>query len=311
MADIKEWELGETIRINNSYVDIDDAPYDPTTITLKIYDPTGALDTTVTYALGDIQKSSTGEYYYDHDIAADATTGWWITKWIGVAGSFSDVTKGQFRAVDPEDKLYTTVENAYNICGMESTVADHDEVVDYIRNAMSHIDSMYQKNFGYSNNVDEWFDTDQPDQNTIVNSLFLTNTPVRAVTSVKEYDTSGDEVADYEAVDFRIDLKTGRLKLKEKEFGHDEDRVKVVYTYGYDTVPDKISSLCAIMTGQSILLKFAGASYDDVTSYNACGISISVGEPYVNAIRTYENLNKQKDKLIADIGRLRPSMFIV
>ena len=311
MANIKEWELGETIRISNSYTDIDDAPYDPTSISLKIYDPTGALDTTVTYALGDIQKSSTGEYYYDYDIKLDATTGWWITKWTGVAGSFSDVTKGQFRAVDPEDKLYTTVENAYNICGMESTVADHDEVVDYIRNAMSHIDSMYQKNFQYSNDITEWFDTDQPDENVKVKAIFLNYTPVRSVTSVKEYDTDGTEVDSHTGSDYTLHKKTGRIKLRTEEFGHQADRVEVVYKYGHDTIPDKVSMLCAIMTGQSILLKFAGASYDDVVNYNACGISVGIGEPYMNATKTYELLQKTKDKLIAEIGRLRPSIFIV
>lgn len=437
MVNVKTWDRGETIRVNNTYTDITEAVYDPVTIELKIYDPTGSLITTVTYADSEIKKSSTGVYYYDYAIAADAVCGWCITKWTGASTGFSDVSRGQFNVTDPEEKLYCTVEKAYNICGMESTVADHDEVIDYIRNAMSHIDSMFQKNFQYSNNVTEWFDTDQPDINTITNTLFLTRTPVRTITSIKEYDTSGDEVADYEAADYRVDLKTGRIKLKSKEFGHDEDRVCVVYTYGHDIVPDKISTLCTIMTGQSILLKFAGASYDDVTSYNACGMcfignvklltvdgyktfeslsgknvqlinkdgnvsngkvwytgdrevieltlntgtiigctpnhlfmvkegygvcaedlldrelmmyegneeikviaikplgiekvydfyeplinwgviynivihnSISVGEPYVNATRTYELLQKNKDKLIAEIGRLRPSIFIV
>jgi hypothetical protein len=311
MVEIKEFDRGETIRINNTFTDIDDAAFDPTTVELRIYDPSGTLIETVTYADDEIKKTATGIYYYDYAIAADAIVGWDITKWIGVASGFSDVSKGQFKVADPEEKIYCTVEKAYNICGMESTVADHDEVIDYIRNAMSHIDSMYQKNFRYSNDVTEWFDTDCPDQNTVVNALFLANTPVRAITSVKEYDTSGNEVADYEAADYRVDLKTGRIKLKSKEFGHDEDRVCAIYTYGYDVIPDKISTLCTIMTGQSILLKFAGASYDDVVNYNACGISIGIGEPYMNATKTYELLQKTKDKLIAEIGRLRPSLLIV
>lgn len=311
MVEIKEWDRGETVRINNTYTDIDDVAYDPTTMELKIYNPSGTLDATVTYAAEEIKKSATGVYYYDYAVASDATVGWWVTKWAGAASGFTDVSKGQFKVADPEMKLYTTVEKSYNICGMESTVADHDEVIDYIRNAMSHINSTYQKNFQYSNDVTEWFDTDCPDQNTVVNALFLTNTPVRAITSIKEYDTSGNEVVDYEASDYKLNNKTGRIKLKTKEFEHDEDRVCVIYTYGHDTVPEKISTLCAIMAGQSILLKFAGASYDDVVNYNACGISVGIGEPYMNATKTYELLQKTKDKLIAEIGRLRPSIFIV
>lgn len=311
MVEIKEWDRGETVRLDVTYVDVGEAAFDPTTIEVKIYDPAGSLLKTATYAAGEVKKSATGVYYYDYAVAADAVCGWWVTKWTGAAVGFSDVSRGQFKIVNPEEKLYCTVEKAYNICGMESTVADHDEVIDYIRNAMSHIDSMYQKSFNYSNDVTQWFDTDQPDINTIVNTLFLTYTPVRAIVSIKEYDTSGNEVADYEAADYKLNDKTGRIKLKSKSFGHDEDRVCVIYTYGHDTIPDKISMLCSIMVGQSILLKFAGASYDDVVNYNACGISVGIGEPYMNATRTYELLNKEKDKLIADIGRLRPSVFIV
>ena len=311
MADIKEWELGETIRINNSYVDIADAPYDPTTITLKIYDPTGALDTTVTYALGDIQKSSTGEYYYDHAIAADATTGWWITKWTGVAGSFSDVTKGQFRAVDPEEKLYCTPDEVWLRAGQDETFVDRDTVLDYIRKSMSDIDEIYQKNFQYSNDVTEWFDTDQPDENVKVNAIFLTYTPVRSVTSVKEYDTDGTEVDSHTGSDYTLHKKTGRIKLRTEEFGHQTDRVEVVYKYGHDTIPNKINDLCTILSAMKVFLNFIGESVDQVTSYTACSISVSVGEPYTAAAKGLEILVKERDKIIANIGRLRPSIFIV
>jgi len=306
MVDIKVWKRGETIRIGNTYTDINDVVYDPSTVELEIYNPSEILDTTVTYAEGDIKRTSEGIYYYDYDISSDATAGWWISKWTGVSGSFSDVSRNQFKVGDPEEKLYCTVEKAYNICGMESTVADRDEVIDYIENAMSHIDSIYQKNFQYSNDKTELFDTDQPDQNTEINTVFLTNTPVRSITSVKEYDTTGTEVQSYDATDYWIDLKTGRLKLKSKEFTHQTGRVEVVYKYGHDTVPNKISALCSIMTGQSILLKFAGASYDDVTSYNACGMCF-IGEVKlltINGYQTFESLSGKDVKLINKDGNV-------
>lgn len=274
MVEIKEFDRGETIRINNTFTDIDDVAFDPTTVELKIYDPAGTLIETVTYAADEIKKSSTGVYYYDYAIAADATVGWDITKWIGVASGFSDVSKGQFKIIDPELKNYVTVNEVWNRAGVDSTVASHDEVLPLIKDSMAEIDSIYQKNFKYSNDVTEWFDTDQPDINTVVNTLFLMNTPVRAITSIKEYDTDGNEVADYEAADYRVDLKTGRVKLKSKEFGHDEDRVCVIYTYGHDTIPEKISTLCGIMSAMRLLVLQIGTTYDDVTSYGACGLCL-------------------------------------
>lgn len=311
MSDIREWELGETIRINNSYVDIDEDPYDPVSIELKIYDPTGSLDTTVTYALGEIQKASTGEYYYDYDIAADATTGWWITKWTGVAGGFSDVTQGQFKVADPLEKLYCTPDEVWVRAGQDETFVSRLNVTDYIRQSMAEIDEIYQKSFNYSNDKTEWFDTSQPDTNTKIRSIFLTYTPVRSITSVKEYDTSDTEVQSYDSEDYWLDERTGKIQMKTKEFEHQKHRVEVVYKYGYDTIPQKIVNLCIILSAMKVLLNFVGESVDQVTSYNACGISVSVGEPYTASAKAIEILVKERDKLLSEIGRLRPSIFIV
>ena len=310
MVEIKSWDRGETVRIDNSYTDGDDVAFDPTTsVELRIYKPDGSLDTTVAYP-GDIVKDAVGEYHYDYDIASDADVGWWISKWIGVSADFSDVSKGQFRVVDPELKLYCTPEEVWLRAGQDETFVERINVIDYIKKSMSDVDEIYQKNFQYSNNITEWFDTDQPDQNTKVLAIFLTYTPVRAITSIKEYDADGDEVESHTADDYTLDLKTGRIKLRTKEFGHQADRIEVVYEYGHDTIPDKINDLCTILTAMKVHLNFIGESVDQVTSYNACGISVSVGEPYTASSRAVELLSKERDKILADIGRLRPSIFI-
>ena len=307
---VKTWERGEDVRINNSYTDIDDAAFDPDTVELKIYDPAGSLISTVTYAAAEIVKDSTGVYHYDYALAADASVGWWISRWTGVSGDFSDVSRDQFKVGDPEKKLYCTAEEVWMRAGQDETFVEKDDVIDYIRKSMSDIDEIYQKNFQYSNDVTEWFDTNQPDQNTKVLAIFLTNTPVRTVTSVKEYDSSGDEVESHDGDDYTLDLKTGRIKLRTKEFGHQTDRVEVIYKYGHDTIPEHINNLCVILSAMKVLLNFVGESVDQVTSYNACGISVSVGEPYTAAAKAIEILVKDRDKVMGNIGRLRPSIFI-
>ena len=311
MADMRIWDRGETVTINNSYTDSDDAAYDPSTVELKIYDPAGTLIDTLTYADAEIIKSGTGIYYYNYDIPADATVGWWISKWTGVSGSFSDVSRDQFRVTDPEEKLYCTPDEVWLRAGQDETFVDRDTVIDYIRKSMSDINEIYQKNFQYSNDITEWFDTDQPDENVEVSAIFLTYTPVRSVTSVKEYDTDGTEVDSHTGSDYTLHAKTGRIKLRTEEFGHQIDRVEVVYKYGHDTIPNKINDLCTILSAMKVLLNFIGESVDQVTSYNACGISVSVGEPYTASARAIEFLTKERDKILSDIGRLRPSIFIV
>ena len=311
MVEIKEFDRGETIRINNTFTDIDDAVFDPTTVELRIYDPSGTLIETVTYAADEIKKSSTGVYYYDYAIAADATVGWDITKWIGVASGFSDVSKGQFKVADPEEKLYCTPDEVWVRAGQDETFVTEPNVINYIKQSMVEIDEIYQKSFNYSNDVTEYFDTDQPDQNTEVESVFLTYTPVRAITSVKEYDTDDNEVQSFDSDDYWLDSGTGKIQMKSKEFGHQKHRVEVIYTYGFDTIPNKINNLCIILSAMKVLLNFIGESVDQTTSYTACGISVSVGEPYTASAKSIEILIKERDKLLSEIGRLRPSIFIV
>jgi hypothetical protein len=52
---------------------------DPTTVTLKVQDPSGVEDT-YTYALGQVTKSAAGVYY--RDVAVDEK-GVWHYRWIG------------------------------------------------------------------------------------------------------------------------------------------------------------------------------------------------------------------------------------
>ncbi len=311
MANMKIWDRGETVTINNSYTDSDDAAYDPSTVELKIYDPAGTLIDTLTYAAAEIIKSGTGIYYYNYDIPADATVGWWMSKWTGVSGSFSDISRDQFRVTDPEEKLYCTPDEVWLRAGQDETFVDRDTVIDYIRKSMSDIEEIYQKNFQYSNDVTEWFDTDQPDENVKISAIFLNYTPVRSITSLKEYDTDGTEVDSHTGSDYTLHEKTGRIKLRTEEFGHQIDRVEVVYKYGHDTIPNKINDLCTILSAMKVLLNFIGESVDQVTSYNACGISVSVGEPYTASAKAIEILVKERDKILGDIGRLRPSIIIV
>ena len=40
---VKTWDRGEYVRIDNSYTDVDEVAFDPDTVELKIYDPSGTL----------------------------------------------------------------------------------------------------------------------------------------------------------------------------------------------------------------------------------------------------------------------------
>lgn len=311
MVEIITWDRGDTIRINNTFTDIDDVPYDPTTINLKIYDPTGSLNSTVTYADAEIIRSSESIYYYDFDIPTDAIIGSWITKWIGTAGGFSDVSKNQFSVGDPEKKLYCTVEEVWNRAGIDENVATRDEIIPLIKDSMAEIDAMMSKSFQYGTEITEWFDTVRPDQRTKVRTINLNYTPIVVMTSIEEYDLSGNLIESHDAADYWLNEQTGRVTLLETSFIKQIHRIKVVYSYGAAQIPQKISSLCAILSAMRLLIHQIGGTFDDITSYSTCGINMSVGEPYMNMSRDIEFLTKEAARQIASIGRLKPSCFVL
>ena len=311
MVEIITWDRGDTIRINNTFTDIDDAVYDPTTIELKIYDPINTLIKTVTLAAAEIIRSAEGIYYYNYDIAGDAKYGIYITKWIGVADGFTDVSKNQFKVDEDEEKLYCTVEEVWNRAGIDENVATRDEVIPLIKDSMAEICALYGKSFDYGNTYTEWFDTNRDDPNVWVDSVYLRYKPIISITSVKAYDTSKTLAETYTADDYWVNLKTGRLVLLEKHFVLQKHRVEVIYTWGYETIPRNISSLCAILSTMRLFIHQIGGTFDDITSYSTCGLNMSVGEPYMNMSRDIEFLQKEATRLIATIGRLRPSAIIL
>lgn len=312
MVEIITFDRGDTIRINNIFTDMDtDEAYDPTTITLKIYDPKGVVIKTVTYAAAEIIKSDTGTYYYDYDIADDALIGKWISKWIGVVNGFTDVSKDQFTVGDPDKKLYCTVEEVWNRAGVDSNVATRDEVIPLIKESMGEIDAMMGKSFQYGTSITQWFDTNRDDDELKVTSIYLNYKPIITITSLEEYDVNSNLITTHEAADYWLNTNTGRLTLLSKQFTKQVHRVKSVYTYGAIEVPQNISSLCALFSVMKLLIHQIGGTYDDVTSWSAAGLNISVGEPYMNMSRDIEFMQKEATRLIANIGRLRPSAFIL
>lgn len=95
MATPNVYETGDLVRLrtNPPFADASGSPADPTTVTLRVLDPTGVA-TTYTYP-ADILKDSTGAYHYDLQVA---TAGWWFYRWIGT-GTVTAQDEQQFEVV--------------------------------------------------------------------------------------------------------------------------------------------------------------------------------------------------------------------
>lgn len=75
---MKSPEIGTEVRLRATFKDIDGVLSDPATISLTVEDPAGAK-TTYTYAGAQVQKKSTGVYYYD--LTFDQA-GRWNYRWL-------------------------------------------------------------------------------------------------------------------------------------------------------------------------------------------------------------------------------------
>ena len=75
--------LGSRIRLTETFTDlIAGAPADPTTVTLKLHDPTG-VETVFSYANGDITRDGIGVYHYDFTpTVTGSLNAPWIARWI-------------------------------------------------------------------------------------------------------------------------------------------------------------------------------------------------------------------------------------
>lgn len=79
MSIVPVHHVGDLVRVTAAFEDVDGAAVDPTTVTLKVMDPSGNIDE-YTYAGGDVSRSAAGSYYRDVtvDEAGDWRC-WWVS----------------------------------------------------------------------------------------------------------------------------------------------------------------------------------------------------------------------------------------
>lgn len=91
-----EYYPGNLVRIDGAFTDSNDAPADPSTVVLKVKDPTGA---TTTYTQGvdpDLIKDNVGFYHLDLQPTLE---GVWHYRWEG-SGAIKAAGDGRFYVKD-------------------------------------------------------------------------------------------------------------------------------------------------------------------------------------------------------------------
>lgn len=306
-----EYLFGETVRIGNTFTDTSDVVYDPDTISLTITDPEGTAGTPVTYAAGEVKRTSIGIYYYDYIIPAAAEQGYHVAVWSAVIGTQSDVSETQFYARSSAEKLYVSVAEVKSALMSTGVTMGDDDIRNTIRAAMGEVDTITGRKFTNGNTKTEWFNTDQPNPDTGVTTLFLTYMPVQTITSVKEYNTSNVLAKTFTDDEYWID-DNGILELSRTTFSQQRHRVECVYTYGYTSIPISISKLCSVISQIDVLRHYMVMQDDKITGFSMPDIAqVQLGETYMTAKLAIAGLEKKKITLVKEIGNLRNDTFSV
>ena len=135
--------------------------------------------------------------------------------------------------------------------------------------------------------------------------LMLSNYPVQSITSLQflDDDLTVDETLteneDYQWWDYgKIQLITSSIPK-----GVGKKKVKIIYTYGYTSVPRIVKKLSATITAIMIFVTLTGGSFDEITSYTLGPKSVAVGEPYMNMREAVKRLDEEKMRLLNQVGR--------
>lgn len=309
------YSRSETVPIQGTF-SINGVNVDPSTISLKIYNAIGTLKETILKAA--LTRTSTGVYTYDYDVPSDGVYGIWRYEFIAVTTGGTAIHSGHFTIEEDEDSHYTTAADVYRTAGLTSNVISEDDVREHIIDNDAQIDEMYGRSFKNATSKTEWFDTFKYFETTTIrntrkNKLFLKLRPVQSITSIATYDTTGALVKTLvEDIDFYLDAEIGLIQLIDSSFTNQRKRVKIIYTYGYETVPRNIKKLSSTMSAIGCLIQQIGGTYDDVTSYSLpTGVSVGVGEPYMNMTRAIAELQKLAKKQIEVIGALKTFVIAV
>lgn len=79
MANLNQYDVGMLVSIVGTFKDKSLQLQDPTTVTLKVKDPTASAYTPYTFALGQVIKDSQGLYRKDFDTSTKP--GKWLYRW--------------------------------------------------------------------------------------------------------------------------------------------------------------------------------------------------------------------------------------
>jgi hypothetical protein len=233
---------------------------------------------------------------------------------------------------------YTDIAKVYAKTGLSITEVDFTSGsnADLIYEAEAELEAVTGKKWTNANSITEYFDGQNKDilgtSGQYSRMIVLRNYPIQSITSLqilnsdqsvnKSYaalSAASITAGTYYTVDYTLDTSTdnitntiipsGRINLISDIFPTGVKNIKVVYTYGYSTVPILIQNLASCMVGIRAWVRFAGGSYNFINSYSIPQQSVNKGDIYERAEKNVLRLTDEANRILDQVGRRQSKVF--
>lgn len=168
-------------------------------------------------------------------------------------------------------------------------------IATYLPQATAEVNKITGNYWGTSKSYTEYFDgytsgypqTDEPYGMQIDSypEFSLRYQSVNSITSIKFIDRQGNTDTTLDTTQYRLitedDMQESRILIN-TTIPNGKANVEIIYVHGYDTVPDLVQELTALIGGVMALVNISGGSYKDISTYSFPEGSVSIGQIYVN-----------------------------
>lgn len=230
--------------------------------------------------------------------------------------------------------IYTTVNYVQAKTGLSNTEVDlsSDNIVRMtIEDAENELEVLIGRKFTDANSYTEYININREDiLGNKQTSFTLSNYPIQSITTLLELDISGNTTYTYVTLsaaqisagtitttDYWLETEeslnvaqacTGKVTLKVRSLNQGTQVIKAVYTYGYSTVPVEIRDLATCLAGIRCWVRFLGASYNRLNSYQIPQQVANKGDFYQRGQQNIQMLTDEANRLLDRIGR-KPRTF--
>ncbi len=218
---------------------------------------------------------------------------------------------------------YGSEEQVRQLIGLTSSEVSAASIAQHLADSEQFLDNYFDRSFLNAQSVTEWKDTYDDWAQTIegvqTGSLFLRYRPIQSITSLEEYDTNDTLVQSYTSDKYFLYAALGQIVMRPSAistlgvntFVNQRNRVKVVYTYGYSSVPGWLRQLSNLLAGIYSLAEFHGLKWEAPSSTGIPNLSSSIGSIPQNIKGTIELLGARYDALIKSQGRMKDDFAII